>query len=246
MAERSISRVKVPSNRTSAGKKVDSWRVELPDGASEITVTMHSSSEGILFNASGTHPAIKGLHWEGTDLMALRAEVERDVEHAARRYYETDWEPAVAVEASLYISDRDQKRSVQVKLDVTDIHRDPNSPKSNRGETRVLAGTLPTVMIERSHDQVFEHSKGLSSENMRFSREAGVTASRAITGSDEREAALQLQLTLEAFSIKLMKRLAPDVVSHEGVPAPEELRDLLQDAIDDPEQEQRDEDEFRM
>lgn len=236
----------VPRARTDAGKKVDSWRVELPDGNSDITVTMHSSHEGILFCASGAHPAIKGLSWEGTDLTILKNEVQQDVERAAQRYFATEWEPAICIEAGLYISDRDQNRSVQIKFDVKDIHLDPNAPVGNRGETKVLDGTIPTVIIQRGHDQVFEHGKGMSRESIRFSRENGTTVARSITGDGMREDALELQSTLEAFSIKLMRRMAPDVVRIEGLPSPEDLQGILQDAIDNPEKEQRDEDEFRM
>lgn len=246
MSEKRLSKVGVPSARTSAGKKVDTWRVELPDGNSEIAVTMHSSREGIVFCASGSHPAIKGLSWEGTDLTQMRDEVQNDVEKAARRYFETQWEPAVSVETNLYISDRDQCRSVQIKFDVTDIHRDPDTPVGNRGETRILSGTTPTVLIQRSHDQEFEHGKGMSQENLRFSREKGQTAARSVTGEDQREAALLLQSALEAFSIKLMRRMAPDVVRFEGIPSPDDLKTIIQDAIENPESEQRDENEFRM
>ena len=97
MSNGRISELKPSHTRTSDGKKIDSWRVNLPDGHDEIAVSMHSNSDGIHFSAKGDHNCLKGLRWEGTDLAELRREVMEDVEKAAQLYYATDWEPAVAV-----------------------------------------------------------------------------------------------------------------------------------------------------
>jgi hypothetical protein len=209
-------------------------------------VTLHSGAEGILFKAAGSHPAIDGLQWEGTDLEQMRAEVLADVERVARRYFETDWEPAVATEINLYISDRTETRRVQLNFDVSSIHRDPDTPVGNRGETRVLKGRTPTVMIQRAHDQVFETGNSLSREDIMFSNENGTNVTRTISGDGYADNLRDLQDALESFSIKLMRRMAPDVVNGFGIPHPDDLVSIMRAALEDPERENRDEDEFRL
>jgi len=236
MSNGRISELKPSHTRTSDGKKIDSWRVNLPDGHDDITVSMHSNSEGIHFSAKGDHNCLKGLRWEGTDLAELRKEVMEDVEKAAQRYYATDWEPAVAVEVKLYNRAHKEAANVQIELSVMDLHTDPTKSVGNRGETHVLKNSVPTIMLQRAHDEKFESGKGLDQENMRFYREKGVIASRTILGDSARPEAMLLAKTLEDFSVRLMRRTAPDVVRLEGLPAPEDLAIILREAIDEPEE----------
>jgi len=236
MSNGRISELKPSHTRTSDGKKIDSWRVKLPDGHDDITVSLHSDGNGIRFSAKGSHNCLKGLHWEGTDLGLLRQEVMEDVEKAAQRYYATDWDPAIAVEVKLYNRAHDEAVKVQVEMTVTDLHTDPTKPVGNRGETHVLKNSVPMVMLQRAHDQKFESDNSLSQENMRFYSEQGQIASRTVLSSVARAEAMLLAKTLEDFSVRLMRRTAPDVVRIEGLPTPEDLALILREAIDEPEE----------
>ena len=91
-------------------------------------------------------------------------------------------------------------------------------------------------MLQRAHDQKFESGKGLDRENMRFLNEKGVIASRTILVGAARSEAMLLAKTLEDFSVRLMRRTAPDVVRAEGLPSPEDLAIILREAIDEPEE----------
>jgi len=247
MSDHSISQVRSSNTRTSDGKKVDTWRVDLPDGASQITVMLHSSSNAIHFSAKGDHPCLNGHAWEGSDLAMLRNEVMADVEKAARRYFKDDWAPAIALSASLYKTDRGAEQRVQLSLDIGKIYIDPSRAVGNQGETHILSGRTPTVMLQRSHDQTFESDNTLSNNNMLYAREQGNVTSRVIVSADDHEAVQVVANTIESFSVKLMRRMAPDVVRIDGVPDPEDLVALMRAAIDDPEGEpDRDPEEFRM
>jgi hypothetical protein len=241
-----ISKVHPSSTRTSDGKKIDTWRVKLPDGQSEITVNLHSTGDSIHFTAKGTHSCIKGLSWEGSDLALLRSTVMEDVEKAARRHFKSDWEPAVSLDVSLYKTDRGDTSKVQISLEVVDIHIDPSRPMGNQGDTHILKGQVPTVMVQRSHDQTFECSGSLDRENMIFSRERGNTVARSIVDGDQRAEVLALASAMEAFSIKLMRRTSPDMMKLAGVPTPEDLIEIMTSAIEDPENEEKQETDFKM
>jgi hypothetical protein len=245
MPERHISSVTADATRAE-GRKIDSWRVALPDGKAEIKISMHTKHDEIIFTAKGDHPAIKGLHWQGTDLTKLRTEVMEDVDRAVSRYFSDQWKPAVAVEASLYKADRKAEMRVQLSIETTDIHVEEGRPIGNQGETHILKETTPQVMIQRSPDQVFEAGKGLDAANMRLSRERGNLASRAIVDAEHREAVLAISKTLEAFSMELMRRMSPDRMRYDGVPEPEDLALLMRKAIDEPQEAPEPEDEFRI
>jgi hypothetical protein len=86
----------------------------------------------------------------------------------------------------------------------------------------------------------------LSSKNMMYLREDGTPTSRVVVDADYAEACQALSSAFEAFSIKLMRRMAPDVVRADGIPSPDELISIMTDAVDNPEYEEPSEDEFRM
>lgn len=237
MSENRISTMKPSVTRTTDGKKIDSWRVELPDGHDDITVAMHATHDGIHFVAKGKHPCLTGLEWQGSDLAVMRQTVMEDVEKAAKRYFETDWDPGLAVEVQLYNRTHKEAMRVQLEVSITDLFTDPTKPVGNQGETHVLKESRPMIMLQRSHDQKFESDNSLSSSNMRYSQERGVIASRTIVKEDLRSQAIAFTKTLEDFSIQLMRRTAPDVVRTEGLPSPEDLALILREAIDNPETE---------
>jgi len=235
LSESRISTLKPSVTRTTDGKKIDRWRVELPDGHDEITVAMHATHDGIHFVAKGRHPCLDGLEWQGSDLAVIRQSVMEDVEKAAKRYFETDWTPAVAVEVNLYNRSHKDKMRVQLEVSITDLFTDPTKPVGNQGETHVLKESRPMIMMQRSHDQKFEVDTNLNTSNMLYLHERGVIASRTIVGEDLRHQAMAFTKTLEDFSIQLMRRTAPDVVRMEGLPSPEDLALILREAIDNPE-----------
>lgn len=235
MPENRISTMKPSVTRTTDGKKIDSWRVELPDGHDDITVAMHSCHDGIHFVAKGKHPCLDGLEWQGSDLAVMRQTVMEDVEKAAKRYFETAWAPAVAVEVNLYNRSHKDAMRVQLEVSITDLFTDPTKPVGNQGETHVLKESRPMIMLQRSHDQKFESDNSLSTSNMRYFHEQGKIASRTIVDHDMRSQALAFTKTLEDFSVQLMRRTAPDVVRMQGLPTPEDLALILREAIDNPE-----------
>lgn len=251
MAEHRISKVDASHTRTSAGKKIDSWRVALPDGPTEVVVMLHSGSDGIYFQASSGHPCLKDLSWEGTDLGALRVTAMEDVEKAARLFFTADWQPAIMLEASIDKTDREDTKRLYFSIDMVKLFVDPNKPVGNQGETQVLKGHIPQKIIQRGHNQQFEYKKrDLTSDNLIMSREQHKTASRVVVDSDMEEAVATLTQTLEGFYLNLLEKMAPDEVRMYGVPSPEDLALLLRDAIDNPKDEfdgdERNMDGFRI
>ena len=232
MSEDPISEIRGTPTRTSDGKAVTKWQARLPDGVTDIVVKLHATRDEDLFLAHGTHPCIKGLEWEGTDLAILRRSVMEDVETRAQRYFRSSWEAATLLEVSRHDRNWRNTSSLALNIELRNLHRDPATPVGNRGETRVLDDGTEMTVFQRAHDQDFSQDrKSMDPASMRLSREEDVTAARVLLTDGARQDARAFADRIEAFSEALMRRCAPDAVQLEGLPGADELVDIMRDAV---------------
>lgn len=232
MEQKPLARLRPNHSRTSSGKKIDTWQVDFPGDRAEIDVFMHLKGDETLFSAKSSHPALKGLTWEGTDLNHMRKQATADVERSGKAYYGSGWVPAICARVNLSYQDDPGKRRTTLDITHEPLLRDPETPVGNMGETRVMDGANIGVIFQRRHDQEFPEGKSLSKADFALRNEAQFTRSQALIEEEMAQELDDIHQVIRRFSQELMDRMAPDGIRHEGVPTKEDLALMLRRAID--------------
>lgn len=231
----------IESTRTDAGRKIDSWRFTLPDRSKlEVHIHLHSSAGEIHFTSQIDHPVFRHLKHRGTDLSALRGQVEADVHEVIEHHWGADWRPAVLVEFSYKTLDvaesryTDERKEFSFTLMRQPVRINATRPPGNDGLTELIARETPFSVLQRSHRDRFNPEKGMDADNMRLRRESGSTVSRTVLAEDLATTSRleALDGALQRFSAALGDRMSPQRLGAEGPPDPADLVEIMRLAAD--------------
>lgn len=235
----SIAKLRVPRSRTSDGKKVDTWHIDIPERKScEFEIRLHAERDELWFEAVTSDPGLRSLsRIRSTDIGDLRRKLSRAVSDYVESYLGEKWAPAILLEAGVYVlksrkaNDADLSEELQISLRIENVRAAPQDAGSNSLGRKVLRGVTVHEVVERGRLDEFPKGETLS-ESARWSNERSTPVGRSVIdgGHASREDVLKLKMALQHFGEALADRLSPSRM-HEGIPSPESLRDILEDAL---------------
>lgn len=230
----------VSQTRLQAGKKIDTWKFNLPDDTKlEMDVYLHANRDEVSFSVSSSHPVFKNVTGKHTDLQILRDEITILVQRRIHEHYSADWKPAVMIEVDHSSRNQerswclDEERTISFSFKITPLYQNVSAPVGNRGETLIITREIPKTVIQRSHKDVFERSKSIVNLDKTFS-ESGKTISRTVLTEPENHEAqvAEIEMTLRRFTNLFADRMSPNGIGMRGMPTPQDLVDMMSKAAD--------------
>lgn len=236
-----LSKLRVPPARAKAGKKIDTWRMNVFGQSCEVPIYMLVNDGKVSFSAEAKHDALKGMSWTGTDLEDMRRQIERDIAAEAEKISSTTWEPSLCIEVKNRKPIGREVEGISIEFGYTRLLKSTEAPIGNQGQTQVFQNGQRSMVFQRATDQAFESSKSdLSSANLAQLQEKTDPKTRVLVPATQEEAIKAITSSLKLFSKGLERRMSPDQVRFTGLPDPQELVEILQEAVntEEPEVEQ--------
>lgn len=234
----------IQTGRLKEGRKIDTWRFSLPDGAAEFAVHLVVTGSQMRFTVGSTHPLFCNIKLEDTDLEKLRDRLEDEFRDALEEHFGVDWQPATMLEVSVQETDRkassysEAEKGVTITLRAVPLRLDATRPQGNLGETRVIMRDSPQTVVQRARTDRYEIDKGLEPRNMMFNRENDMEISRVILPERESQSADldRLRNHLTMFARNLADACSPQRIATHGVPTAGDLVLIMQAMVEnDPE-----------
>jgi hypothetical protein len=213
------------------GRKIDTWRLELPDGnLYDVTVSMHTSQEGVKFQATCNKELLRGFSVSSDDINELRKLVQSEAVSISNDFLGASWVDAYLITAGQTNNSRDGH---QVGLDLrwSPLKVDRSTPPSNIGEVFTLKQGSPAKTLTRHHKQEFEYNSNTDLANrMRVYRGSGKSVAVVDATSETDQRLNEMHDLLRIFNDKFLSRMSPDEISRQGIPERAELVQLMADA----------------
>ncbi len=240
-----LARVRMNPSRTGEGKKIDTWRIDLPNGGfADVEIRLHASvSDSASFEAQTRHPELRDLGpVRASDLNDLRLRLSRAVEELLEARHGETWRPALLVETGAILHRRskanstEQARCLEVRFEVEPLRANAQPAGQNMPVRDVLRGPVRHRIVERGRSDTFPKGEELG-EQVRWSNERGTPVARILVEDDAetRERLDAIEAALRGFGEALADRLSPGRI-HDGLPSPDELVELMRAAADAPRQ----------
>ena len=219
-------RLRIPSSRTSSGRKIDTWEFDFPDGTkAEIEVSLRNDRDGPSFMARSAHPLLQNTLWENSDLSALASRVQQDISEIVRETEGDTWQAALAIEVLPETRDVSEQ-TAGLRISVKPVLRDTREIGSN---------TAHRMIIENGRRKVFEEQVFVAGSGR--DPGTGILLETPRSGAlvqdtpDTRSALDCLQSTLECFSRLLAEHLGPDRADDTAIPSPDALEGMMREAV---------------
>ena len=238
-----LARVRMNPSRTGEGKKIDTWRIDLPDGGfADVEIRLHASvSDSASFEAQARHPDLRDLApVRASDLNDLRLRLSRAVEELLEARHGETWRPALLIETGAILHRRskangtERARCLEVRFEVEPLRASWQPAGRNIPVRDVLRGPVRHQIVERGRADTFPKGEDLS-EQVRWSNERSTPVARLLVVDDAetRERLDALEAALRGFGEALADRLSPGRI-HDGLPSPDELVELMRAAVNAP------------
>ena len=234
--------VEMQNTRTGKARKIDDWSMLLPGGRrAKFAVLMKYKDGRAYFMVESDHPIYGEISIMDDDLNALRGRLSERMNALIEKERSEGWAPATQVELRHSLSDNDHMGiwfNLSVKLNEVEII--PDEARGNHGEITVRAKYTQKTVLEREHDTDFgalcpsgslqdPEVKAWMNSPLRNEESRGLARTIVREGQGD---ALELARVLEAFSEILGRRVGPMRAGIEGLPASEDLIDMMRAAVE--------------
>lgn len=225
-----------PTTRLKQGKKIDTWRIDMPGQGDHILLDVHMiAKRQITFEVTSSHPLARDRTWRDSDLDRLYGTVVDDIEILVADHLDAEWERSLLVETHVGDKDHDSDGGMSLRLGFRSVHAARGAPDNNHGERRIAEKGATRTILERAFDDPPPDPTGFADmplhQQMRY--RANDTTSRVILKqTPETDRALaDVSATLRAFTEILARRLGPADPAG-GAPSPDELVDMMGQAAE--------------
>ena len=231
----------------SAGRQVDVWTYDLPDGKREgLNVKLRSDEDGFFFAVEPVGEVFAGISARNANIQDLRREVTDLVHRRIDEIWSCDWQPALMLTFGYNSRTRPQdyalgsETNLDFSLAFRAVSQNISRPVGNMGEVEVMDGDRKATVLLRSHRDRYPASEfrgniaRMSSKDFMVQMEDTRTDSRILVPRDEAQMdrAKLLRETLGRFAALLGDRLSPSTPGGASIPSPEDLVDLMRCAAD--------------
>lgn len=237
-----MSVVKIRNRKGGGGRKIDEWTVALPGGKKASFDVLLEYQDGVAVNVvQGSAPHFQDCRLFDSDLNRLIEKLEAHVEQVIASEISIGWSPAHVVETRV----RNQcagpeGRRFSLSINLQTVEHRPEDRVGNLGETVVRSKHSQKIVVQRGHEDDFAGLEPKSGSlldpevaawmSSPLWNEPGDDASRVVV-PQAAETTLTLVDALEDFGMRLARRLSFSEVSRNGMPAPEDLIDIMRAAV---------------
>ena len=223
-------KLKIPSPRTSDGRKIDTWSFQYPHrGGIDIEVRIFVEDGAPVFRATGTDPVVKGKTWSDTDIAALSRRVESDMKEIFERRSGNQWRPSLMVTTRPdRKTDRYGARTLSFELVLSEVTRDI-AQDGTSGMRHIVEADWDKHVQETAYGGTALRDTPLGS----FRIDTDQSVLLMDDTDDLRADMARLDTTLAGFFEHLSRAMSPAEAKASGIPSPEDLLDMMRRAIGD-------------
>lgn len=235
--------IETRNTRTGDPRKIDEWRVSLPDGGKAVFELHQRYSHGLmLFSLRSKSKHFHDCALEHENPNTLRQLLNDWVRDVIEREISAGWAEASLLEFRVEDREDDYGRlSLDLRLKLEPVSYQPDEPIGNRGETSIRRGYLgQKVVVQRALADDFSDQKRPASGSLMdpevrdyldsaLRSEHGDPVTRSVI--PEQDEIRAVADALKGFGLLLAERMSHRAIRDQGLLHPEELTTLMSAAV---------------
>jgi len=239
----SVDKVEVRNARGGNARKVDEWTVLVPGGKRVKFQISLIYEDGIgRFRVSCEDPFFETIRISGDNINDLRERLNLEIEALIARDRSENWADARMIEISHQIKNSDHlgiQFSLSMKL--KDVEIIPGEQIGNLGQTTVREQYTQNTVLQREHRTDFSDMRPDSGSlqdpeviawfksSLRYDQAHSLA--RSLLRKDEGDP-ISIMRALDLFGDIFAERMGPSRLAVEGMPANEDLIDMMREAVE--------------